>query len=233
MTLDLTPQDLLIYLSIKRFMNSETKEAFPSLSKISEVSGASIPTIRKCIDNLTESGYLYVYKKGRSNIYRFLKWDKFESFSYEFLDNKDLTFTEKAYLVASQQYMYTDVEDYGKISLSNAELSSLINMPEKTIYKCDKSLEKKNLLNIVKTSKHDSETGIAVREKIYHLTEVEQGIIWVLKNHKQQIDKNTADIQTLLQEREEQKKEVANLTKLVKQLLKQVNSEDVESFNIF
>jgi hypothetical protein len=149
------------------------------------------------------------------------------------LDNKDLTFTEKAYLVASQQYMYTDVEDYGKISLSNAELSSLINMPEKTIYKCDKSLEKKNLLNIVKTSKHDSETGTAIREKIYHLTEVEQGIIWVLKNHKQQIDKNTADIQTLLQEREEQKKEVANLTKLVKQLLKQVNSEDVESFNIF
>lgn len=49
---DLEPKDQLIYLSIKRFMNSETKTAFPSLKTISEVSGASIPTIRKSIERL-------------------------------------------------------------------------------------------------------------------------------------------------------------------------------------
>ena len=48
MTLEtiLTPQDLLVYVSIKRYMNNETKEAFPSLQTIAEKCGASIPTIR-------------------------------------------------------------------------------------------------------------------------------------------------------------------------------------------
>ena len=48
----ITPQDLLIYLSIKRYMNSKTKEAFPSLLTISRMAGASINTIRKCVNNL-------------------------------------------------------------------------------------------------------------------------------------------------------------------------------------
>ena len=36
MTPILTPQDLLVYISIKRYMNNETKEAFPSLQTIAE-----------------------------------------------------------------------------------------------------------------------------------------------------------------------------------------------------
>ena len=47
----ITPQDQLIYVSIKRYMNNRTKEAFPSLQTISEVSGSAINTIRKCIKN--------------------------------------------------------------------------------------------------------------------------------------------------------------------------------------
>lgn len=31
---ELTPKDLLIYVSIKRYMNNETREAFPSLETI-------------------------------------------------------------------------------------------------------------------------------------------------------------------------------------------------------
>lgn len=32
---DITPQDLLVYVAIKRFMNKDTKEAYPSLATIS------------------------------------------------------------------------------------------------------------------------------------------------------------------------------------------------------
>ena len=41
MTLEaiLTPQDLLVYISIKRYMNKDTKEAFPSLLTISSQPG--------------------------------------------------------------------------------------------------------------------------------------------------------------------------------------------------
>ena len=48
-SLDLEPKDKLVYLCIRRYMNKNTKKAFPSLQTISNVSGASIPTIRKII----------------------------------------------------------------------------------------------------------------------------------------------------------------------------------------
>lgn len=204
MTESLTPQDLLIYLTIKRYMNNETKEAFPSQQLICEKSGASINTVRKSIERLKEQRYIETYKKGRQIFYRFLKWDRFEPFSYEFLDKSDLTFTEKAYLIASQQYMFKDIEPYGKITLSNEELAKRINMSERTIYRCDKSLEQKNYLNIIKTNKKDLETGLSIREKLYHLTEVEQEIVFILKNHENRITNTENEIEQL-------KKQVAYL----------------------
>ena len=83
MTLEtiLTPQDLLVYVSIKRYMNNETKEAFPSLQTIAEKCGASIPTIRKCIKRWEEGKYIQVIKIGRSQICKFLKYGYINSFT--------------------------------------------------------------------------------------------------------------------------------------------------------
>lgn len=44
-------------------MNNKTKEAFPSLQTISEVNGAAINTIRKCIKNLEKADYITIRKK--------------------------------------------------------------------------------------------------------------------------------------------------------------------------
>lgn len=190
----LTPQDLLVYVSIKRFMNNETKEAFPSLQTIAELCGASIPTIRKCIKNLELGRYIEIIKKGRSQIYKFIKYDKFEPFSYEFLDKKDLTFTEKAYLIASQQYMFKD-NGKGKIGMSNQELGELINMPKSTVTKCNNTLESKGYLDIIKAKKQGS--GITINEKFFHLDELGQAIVFTLQNHENRINKNTEDIENL------------------------------------
>ena len=112
---DITPKDQLIYLSIRRFMNNKSKIAFPSLEKIKEVSGASINTIRNSISSLEEKEYIKVFKRGRGQEYHFNELKAFEPFSYEFLDKPDLTFTEKSYIVASQQFMFKDVEGFGKV----------------------------------------------------------------------------------------------------------------------
>ena len=192
MTLEtiLTPQDLLVYISIKRYMNNETKEAFPSLQTICAKSGASINTVRKCINNLEAQDYFKIEKRGRQNYYIFSDYQKFEPFSYDFLDKEDLTFTEKAYIIASQQYMYKDEPGIGKITLSSQDLSKRINMPESTISKCNKSLTAKDYLSIVKCTKCDSETGVAIQEKIFHLDELGQAVIWALHNHEQRISNN-------------------------------------------
>ena len=215
MTPILTPQDLLVYISIKRYMNNETKEAFPSLQTIAEKCGASIPTIRKCIKRLEEGKYIEVTKKGRSQIYKFLKYNNFEPFSYEFLDKEDLSFTEKAYQLASQQYQFKE-NGMGKISMSNKELAEKINMSESTISRCNKSLEAKGYLDIIKAKKHES--GITINEKFFHLDELGQAIVVTLQNHEERLNKTEQNIENLMKDMSIVLKENKELKERLKEL---------------
>ena len=215
MTPILTPQDLLVYISIKRYMNNETKEAFPSLQTIAEKCGASIPTIRKCIKRLEEGKYIEVTKKGRSQIYKFLKYNNFEPFSYEFLDKEDLSFTEKAYQLASQQYQFKE-NGMRKISMSNKELAEKINMSESTISRCNKSLEAKGYLDIIKAKKHES--GITINEKFFHLDELGQAIVFTLQNHEERLNKTEQNIENLMKDMSIVLKENKELKERLKEL---------------
>ena len=208
---NLTPQDLLIYVAIKRYMNKDTKEAFPSLQTICAKSGASVNTVRKCIANLEREKYFTITKEGRKNIYTFSDYKKFEPFSYDFLDKEDLTFTEKAYIIASQQYMYKDEPGIGKITLSGQDLSKRINMPESTISKCNKSLTAKDYLSIIRCNKRDKETGVVIQEKIFHLDELGQAVIWALHNHEERIANNEKTLNLALDEITKLKAELAEL----------------------
>ena len=184
---NLKPKDLLVYATIKRFMNNTTKECFPSIDTIVRLSGISKPTVIKSTKLLEQEGYLSIRKSGKKNIYKFNKYKTFEVFSYQFLDIDIVSEEEKSYVIASQQYMFKDIEGFGKMSYSNSELSKLINLDKDTIKKYDKSLEDKGLLTVVKTNKLD-ETGILVNEKFFHLNELGQSVIWSLQKHNDDIE---------------------------------------------
>lgn len=196
---ELSPQDLLVYVSIKRFMNKDTKEAFPSLATISQKCGASIPTVRKCIARLVEEEYIFVRKEGRSHIYSFSTYKNFEPFGYEFLDKDDLSFTEKAYIIASQQYMIKENGE-GRISMTNKELSEKLNISESTIKRCDKSLEKKDYMSVIKGNRRDPVTGIMVNDKFFYLNELQQAIVFTLQDHEDRISTNESEVQKLKHE---------------------------------
>lgn len=218
---EVSPKDQLIYLGIKSFMNNETRSCFPSLQTIADKIGVSIPTIRKSIDVLSEKGYIKVEKKGRGQIYYFNDIKKFEPFSSEFLENNDISFTTKAYLVASQQHMYKDVEGYGKVSYSNAELSKQINMSETTIRRCNQELERKDYLTIIKNECRDLETGCKSDTKIFDLNKLGQAIIWVLKNHEDRInnhEERITELENKLKQRIIADKET---NKMIEQLLRE------------
>lgn len=185
---ELSPKDLLVYVTVKRHMNKDTKEAFPSLECLSKECGYSIPPIRKSIQVLKDNGYINVRKDGRKNIYSFNGYKNFEPFSYEFLDYEELSPNEKAYLISSQQYMYKDTEGFGKMSFSNEELATLLNISSKTISRLDKGLENKGFLTIVKTNTKNPETGIMVNEKFFKLDELGQAVIWALQKHEKDIE---------------------------------------------
>lgn len=158
--------DPYVYACIKRYMNTSTREAFPSIQKLIEDSGLSKATLLKAIKRLEDAGFFSITREyGTSNHYLFNEEKKFEIFSYEFLDDKDLTPKEKAYLVASQQYMFKG-EKLGGITFSSEKLAASIGLSLPSLRKYESSLEEKGILTKTPIKK-DNATGLNVYERIY------------------------------------------------------------------
>jgi len=217
----LEPKDLLIYAVIKKYMNNETKECFPSLATISEKSGYSINTIRKSISLLEKNNYIKIRKEGRKQIYKFNSYKKFEPFSYTFLEY-DLETNEKAYILAFQQHLIKDIKGLGKTTYSNDVIAEKLNISPKTVARLDSSLVKKGYLNIVKTKTRDPVTGVFINEKFFHLDELGQAVIWNLQKHEEKIEKHDNEI-------EELKKITETTSKDVKILLRENQQKNQEN----
>lgn len=208
---NLDPKDQLIY-AILHSHNNAKNECFPSLDCLSKESGASINTVRNSIKRLKDKGYIKTELRGRQTYYTFTNYEKFELFSPEFL-KKDVSFLTKSYLVATQQYMYKDINGLGKISMPNTVLSKQINMPESTIRKCNAELASKDYLTIIKNENRDLQTGCKTETKIIELNKLGQAIIWTLCDHEDRIQKNTEDINELYKKLDAQQKLIDTLLK--------------------
>ncbi len=173
----LTPVDQYVYAILKSYQNKEIGLAFPSVQELSTKANLSIPTVRKSISNLEKAEYISIEVRGRKHFYHFSKYKKFEPFSSEFLERNDLTPTTKAYLVATQQYMYKDVENYGKLSIPNTALAEQINMPESTIRRCNNELASKDYLTILKNENKDIVSGCKTETKLFELNKLGQAIV--------------------------------------------------------
>jgi len=194
---DLTPKDLLIYVSIKRHMNKDTKEAFPSQDTICKHASTTKPTVKKCIEKLVSLGYITIRKQGRQHVYKFNSHKNFEPFSYDFLDKEDVSFTTKAHILATQQYMFKDVDSMGKLTYNDFQLSQLINSSPQTVARCNKELEDKGYLSVVATKAKDSDTGLKVNEKIFHLDALGQAIVFTLQQHEERLNRVDSKIEIL------------------------------------
>ena len=187
---DITPQDQLVYLGIRSFMNKDTLEAFPSQETIAERVGCCRNTVRKCIQNLVEKDYLKIRTEGRKQIYIFNKLKQFEPFSYEFLEDKSKSFTKRATLAATQRYMTGKETGVGKVTYTKMELAKLINTPYSTL---------------VRTLRELTEDGLIVNKKLpsgqqqmqFQLEKYHQGIVKVLLNHEERIENNEDRISIL------------------------------------
>lgn len=223
MTPDLRPQELLVYINIVRYSDKKTKMAFPSLRALSDHCGAAVGTIKKSLNRLAEYGYIQIFIEDKKQYYKILKEIEFEPFSKEFLDNTKLTFTQKAYLLASQQYMFKE-NGIGKISYSSAELSKIINMPKSTITKCDRELEEAGFLDIIKAKKQGS--GIMINEKFFHLDEFGQAIVFELQKQREEIDKNKRDIAKNTEDITQNIEEIKELKRRIEELEKSDEEKD-------
>lgn len=214
----LEPKDQLVYAIIKMYDN-KNHEVFPSLQTVGSIADMSINSVRKSIKSLVDKGYMFVKKVGRQNYYTFSEYVEFEPFSPEFLKSDKISSITKAYVVASQQYMFKDVKGIGKISYSNSELSKKINMSESTIRRCNKELTEHGYMTILRNATKDPETGVLTDSKIFQLAELFQGIIWALNKHED-------DIVRIDAEKELQDKRIEVLEKQIAELVKEKRERD-------
>lgn len=191
--------DPYVYACIKRYMNAKTKQSFPSLQSLIKDSQLSKSTIVKSIKRLESAGFIKVIKEfGKSNTYVFNDVKKFEMFSYDFLDKKDLTPKEKAYLVASQQFMFKG-EKLGGITFSSQKLADNIGLSLPTLRKCEQSLEEKGILtkNLIK---RDNSTGLGVYERVYDFDKFANLIALKFYEQDEKLDQHEYRIKRLEQQ---------------------------------
>lgn len=202
-----SPQALLMYVYIRSYLKDEKNYCWPSLKKLEIDSGISINTIKKYTQQLEDAGYLTIKKELRKRTYIFPdKKEKFEKFDREFLYNKELTYTEKAYLVANQRFMFKENGE-GKIEYSQKEISEKIHMPYRTVVDQNRSLIKKDFATIRELQTLDPETGYKNKHFVYFLSKVGQKF-W---EHEKRIEANEEDIEMIKEENKEIKEENKNL----------------------
>lgn len=200
--------EILIYVAIRRYMNKNTMKAYPSLDRIQKDTGVSKATIIKIIKNIINKGYMQQEsKKGVGAIYTFNNEKSFEPFSYEFLDNENLTKAEKLQILCTQQYMFKE-NGVGKISYSDNELAEKTGLNRNTIAKTNQSLMQKGFATQVSLATRDPKTGLINKETMYHLDEIGQAIVFKLKEHDDRIVKNEEDIESLKKDNELPRREL-------------------------
>jgi DNA-binding transcriptional regulator YhcF (GntR family) len=213
----ITPMTLLVYANLRRFMNGQTKKAYPSLQTLTKLCDCSINTLQKHIRILVDNDYVRIEKQGQHNVYVFPHTDSFEPFSEDFLDNPDLTAKEKAYIIASQRYMFKNKEnETGKISYSDRELAKKINMSRNVINQCNESLVNKNYLIVQQSKERDllNLGGCVKQDKIFLLSPLGQKIVFTLQDHENRLQEVEKEIAL----QKESRKTIENLERQIKEL---------------
>lgn len=204
--IEVSAKDRLIYACIRRYMNKDTNTCFPSVDRIAKDLKITSPTVRKSIKILEKYNYFTIEKQGGRlpNIYHINidKCPNFEKISFDFLDNDELTFMEKAYYLNSQQFLIKDTElMVGRTSYSSYQLENKIHMPASTIRDCNKSLMKKGYMielnNLVQV---DSESKCPTTVKEFDFIKFGQATVMALKNLDERTSDNEAEIESMKKE---------------------------------
>ena len=178
---NLSNNDIGVYLAIGKYMNKDTKEAFPSQATLVKDTNLALQTVRNCIRKLETAKAFEIEKRGRNNIYKFSKDETFEMFDYEFLNKQDLSLSEKGFIAKIQPHMFKDGQD-GIIKYTYNELQDKTGLSVSTILRNNKSLEKKDFATI------------ELDKKTYHLDKLGQFVLFTLKDHENRLTNNEKEV---------------------------------------
>ena len=214
--------DVLIYAYLKKHYNNITKDSFPSFQCLADESGISKPTVMKCVDRLNQAGYISIERIRKVNHYRFSDVNKFEIYSFDFLDDKSISPKEKAYMVCMQQHMYKNPElGIGKVTYSELDIAKMLKIDIRTLRKYETSLQDRDvpIISLVPTKVKDPQTGLMVEERIFDFGAYNNLLALKFREIDTKLDDKVS--------REDYEKLLREVRELKKQLMTKEIAEDV------
>lgn len=163
----LKPMSLLVYLSIKRYMDDKTYQACPPMHIIGEHCGLDRKQVKGYIDKLVEANYLTIERTVNRSLYTFNSYIDYHPFNLTFLNKTDLTPQEKSYLVAIQLHMKKDKDGFGIIRKTSYLLGNLINISYKSVRRYEQTLIEKGYMTVTKFP--NDYTTLDKEERVYNL----------------------------------------------------------------
>jgi len=179
--------DLLVYACLKKYMVAESGISLVSLRKIADETTISLGGVQTAIQRLIDAKDINKIKvSGRNqNGYTFNKTsEKFEMFDKEFLDNKDLTYLQKAFMIMIQPHLFVDKQlGIGKTTFSSKELSLRTGLSERVINDRRRELEEGGFISRRLTTDKDGNSCEALE---FNLPKFGQYVLCKLE----ELDKN-------------------------------------------
>ena len=155
--------DLLVYASIKKYMNNITRISDSSHSQIMAFSGLSKPTIIKCIKHLSTMGFIEIQPRNlKSHNYKFPQSaEHFEQFLFTFLDNESLSPQDKAFVIACRKFFLKKGEGF-YIAAGISELSRWTGMVKQTVSSRIDSLKEKGMVKYELTTRPNGNNEVSL-----------------------------------------------------------------------
>lgn len=180
-------------------MNKDTRNCYPSMTKIKDLTQLSERFINDSVKRLESAGLVKITKrKGTSNLYYFPpETDNFEMFTNDFLDMK-LPPKVKEYYMKIQNSLYDKDQEIAVTHYSDVELAQLTGLSIPTVKKYNKILQDGGYMTSAITNYKD-EAGLAIREMSFDMQKLGQFGLWV-KAVTEQVSKNTDDIKSIKRE---------------------------------
>lgn len=184
---DISVDDVVVYLMIKKHMNNTTRKAYRSLRDLSKECELSVAKVQKCIVHLNSTKYMIATSQGQRKATEYYfpadKEEDFEMIALAFLLNEDLSAREKGLLAILQKHFKIDKDaKLGRVFLTRPEILTEANITQSMLTRIENGLSTKDIYKTLTSSARDEVSRIRKDQRLTDIEKTKQSEVLLAEN---------------------------------------------------